>query len=97
MLFVYCLFVEAAGTADSISRERREGPLGLLFLTNLNSAEIVAGKVFSNGLALAVLIGGITLGQFWRAIPDAKAGGVNVAQGGGLQVQQSEWNWQPRV
>lgn len=81
VIFVYCLFVGAAGTADSISRERREGTLGLLFLTNLNSAEIVAGKVFSNGLALLysllaifpvmalpVLIGGITFGQFWRTV-----------------------------
>src|SRR6185503_2742072 len=45
VIFVYCLFVGAAGTADCISHERREGTLGLLFLTSLNSAEIVAGKV----------------------------------------------------
>ena len=40
-ILFYCLFVGAAGTADCLSREKREGTLGLLFLTNLNSAEIV--------------------------------------------------------
>src|SRR4051812_39417961 len=52
LVFIYCLCVGVAGTADCISRERREGTLGLLFMTNLNSAEIVAGKLCSNGLAL---------------------------------------------
>src|SRR5262245_32875174 len=79
--FVYCLFVGATGTADSISREKREGTLGLLFLTNLNSAEIVAGKLCSHALAafysllavlpvlaLPVLIGGVTFGHFWRTV-----------------------------
>jgi ABC-type Na+ efflux pump permease subunit len=79
--FLYCLFVGAAGTADSLSREKREGTLGLLFLTNLNSAEIVAGKLCANALAtfysllaifpilaLPVLIGGITFGHFWRTV-----------------------------
>lgn len=79
--FVYCLFVGATGTADCLSREKREGTLGLLFLTNLNSAEIVAGKLCSHALAafysllaifpilaLPVLIGGVTLGHFWRTV-----------------------------
>lgn len=81
ILFVYCLFVGAAATADCLSRERREGTLGLLFLTNLNSAEIVAGKLSANGLALIyslvavfpmlalpVMIGGITFDQFGRTV-----------------------------
>ncbi len=79
--FVYCLFIGATGTADSISRERRDGTLGLLFLTNLNSAEIVAGKLCSHALAalysllaifpvlaLPVLVGGVTFGHFWRTV-----------------------------
>src|SRR5437899_10886527 len=53
--------------------------MGLLFLTNLNSPEIVGGKLCSNALAAAyglaaifpllalqMLIGGVTLGCFWR-------------------------------
>jgi len=79
--FLYCLFVGAAGTADCLSHEKREGTLGLLFLTNLNSAEIVAGKLCSHALAafysllaifpvlaLPVLVGGVTLGHFWRTV-----------------------------
>ena len=80
-IFLSCLFIGAAETADCLSREKREGTLGLLFLTNLNSAEIVAGKLCSNALALIypllavfpmlafpVLIGGITFGHFWRTV-----------------------------
>lgn len=40
-------------TADSLSREKREGTLGLLFLTRLGGADIVLGK-----LAAAVVTGG---------------------------------------
>ena len=81
VIFFYCLFVGAATTADCLSSERREGTLGLLFLTNLNSAEIVAGKLCANGLALIysllavspmlalpVLVGGVTFDQFWRVV-----------------------------
>jgi hypothetical protein len=81
LAFLYCLFVSAARTADCISVERRDGTLGLLFLTNLNSAEIIAGKFFSTALAsvyglmaifpmlaLPLLMGGITLGHFGRTV-----------------------------
>jgi ABC-type Na+ efflux pump permease subunit len=80
-LFFYSLFVGAAATADGISRERREGTLGLLFLTNLNSTEIVAGKLCAHGLALLyslvaifpvlalpLMIGGITPAEFARVL-----------------------------
>src|SRR5512140_1902595 len=81
LAFLYCLFIGTASTADCISAERREGTLGLLFLTNLNSAEIIAGKLCSTALAslfgllaifpmlaLPLLIGGITFGHFARAV-----------------------------
>ncbi|MEW6156705.1 MAG: hypothetical protein AB1813_04695 [Verrucomicrobiota bacterium] len=42
--------------ADCISREKREGTLGLLFLTPLNAFEIVIGKVISHGLRALVLM-----------------------------------------
>jgi ABC-type transport system involved in multi-copper enzyme maturation permease subunit len=77
IVFFYCLLMGAIRTADCISSERREGTLGLLFLTNLNSAEIVIGKLFSNALptiygllaifpmlALPLLMGGVTLAEF---------------------------------
>ena len=80
-IFIYCLLVGAASTADCLSREKREGTLGLLFLSNLNSAEIVAGKIGSSSLtllysllaifpllALPVLFGGITFSHFWCVV-----------------------------
>jgi hypothetical protein len=63
----------AAATADSISSERREGTLGLLFLTDLCSFDILLAKITAAGLAsfyaligfvpilaLAFLEGGVT-------------------------------------
>jgi hypothetical protein len=81
LTLLYCLFLGTARTADCISVERREGTLGLLFLTNLNSAEIIAGKLCSTALAsvyglmaifpmlaLPLLMGGITFGWFARVV-----------------------------
>lgn len=81
LTFLYCLFLATARTADCISAEKREGTLGLLFLTNLNSAEIIAGKLCSTALAsvyglmaifpmlaLPLLMGGITFDHFARAV-----------------------------
>lgn len=42
-------------TADCISRERREGTLGLLFLTALKSRDIVVAKSFAHGLRALTL------------------------------------------
>jgi hypothetical protein len=66
-------------TADCLSMERREGTLGLLFLTDLRTHDVVFGKLaakaiipFHAGLALApalavcVIVGGVTGAEFWR-------------------------------
>ena len=76
IVFVECMLAGVRYTSDSISEERREGTLGLLFLTDLKGADIVLGKVFARGLraffsllaafpiiALTVLIGGVTGSQ----------------------------------
>lgn len=81
LAFLYCLFIATTRTADCISAERREGTLGFLFLSNLNSAEIIAGKLCSGALAsvygllaifpmlaLPLLMGGITFGHFARTV-----------------------------
>jgi ABC-type transport system involved in multi-copper enzyme maturation permease subunit len=81
LTFIYCLFLATARTADCISVERREGTLGLLFLTNLNSAEIITGKLCSTALAsvygllaifpmlaLPMLMGGISFPLFGRIV-----------------------------
>jgi ABC-type transport system involved in cytochrome c biogenesis permease component len=60
-------------TADCLSRERRDGTLGLLFLTPLRAIEIVTGKMFVHAwrmagfwlavapvMAIPLLLGGVT-------------------------------------
>lgn len=67
--------------ADSLSRERREGTLGFLFLTHLSARDVVWGKFASAGLlpasilvaalpalALLQLLGGTVAGAFWRTL-----------------------------
>jgi ABC-type transport system involved in cytochrome c biogenesis permease component len=81
LTLLYCGLLGTTRTADCISAERRDGTLGLLFLTNLNSAEIVAGKLCSGALAsaygffavfpmlaLPMLMGGIPFGVFARTV-----------------------------
>jgi len=76
--FVWCCFVFVL-TADVISSERREGTLGLLFLTRVRSADVLLGKLASAGLTslfalaaflpalmLPVLSGGVTGGEVFR-------------------------------
>jgi ABC-type transport system involved in multi-copper enzyme maturation permease subunit len=65
-------------TADSIASERREGTLGLLFLTELTGRDIVLGKLASSSiqglcallgalpiLAIPLMMGGITAADYW--------------------------------
>src|SRR5882724_2777785 len=65
--------------ADCISEEKREGTLGLLFLTDLRGYDVVLGKLMAVGLsalyglvavlpvtALPLLMGGVTGGEYWR-------------------------------
>ncbi|MGE3311859.1 MAG: ABC transporter permease [Limisphaerales bacterium] len=62
-------------TADCLSREKREGTLGFLFLTDLTGWEVVAGKFAANAvvpfqallavfpvLGMSVFLGGVTWG-----------------------------------
>jgi len=74
----YCLLCGLLWTADCISREKREGTLGLLFLTDLKGYDVILGKLVATSLsgfygllatfpilAVPLLLGGITSGQFW--------------------------------
>lgn len=47
---LYCLIAGMHGTADSISEEKREGTLGLLFLTDLKGYDVVLGKLVASSL-----------------------------------------------
>src|SRR5206468_493849 len=66
-------------TADSLSEEKREGTLGLLFLTDLKGYDVVLGKLAATSLdafygliaiipvlAIPFLLGSVSIGEFWR-------------------------------
>jgi ABC-type transport system involved in multi-copper enzyme maturation permease subunit len=76
--FFYCLAL-AGNTADCISEEKREGTLGLLFLTDLSGWDVALGKLCANSLqscyavlgtfpvvAIVLLLGGVSAGQFCK-------------------------------
>jgi hypothetical protein len=73
--------VAVFGASDSISRERREGTLGFLFLTDLQASDVVLGKISAAGLvplytllgmfpafAVCVLVGGLPITVFWKGM-----------------------------
>lgn len=79
VLGIYALFSGIRNTADNISSEKREGTLGLLFLTDLKGYDVVLGKLCSTSinsyygmlaafpiLGIALIGGGITGNEFLR-------------------------------
>lgn len=79
--YIYSLIVGAHSTADSVSEEKREGTLGLLFLTDLKSYDIVLGKLAASSLTavygllaifpvmgVPLLLGGVAPSEFWRVV-----------------------------
>jgi ABC-type transport system involved in cytochrome c biogenesis permease component len=79
LLFLLCLVGGVRQTADCLSQEKRDGTLGFLFLTDLDGFDVVLGKLVAASLgsfymllaafpamALALLAGGLTAGEFWR-------------------------------
>jgi ABC-type transport system involved in multi-copper enzyme maturation permease subunit len=78
--FFFCLLQGVRLASSSISDEKREGTLGLLFLTDLRPIEIIFGKLFGiiipliqpllaflPVLAISILLGGVTGGEILRA------------------------------
>ena len=76
--FFYCLGL-AANTADCVSEEKREGTLGLLFLTDLSGWDVALGKLCANSIksfyavlgtfpvvAVVMLLGGVSFGQYCK-------------------------------
>lgn len=74
--FVFALLAGVIVTSDCVSEEKREGTLGLLFLTDLRGYDIVLGKLTASSLstafalagfvpvlALVMFLGGVTIHQ----------------------------------
>jgi ABC-type transport system involved in cytochrome c biogenesis permease component len=81
LAFVYCLFIGARVTSDCLSEEKREGTLGLLFLTDLKGYDVVFGKLVASSLnavygliaivpllAICLLLGGVSFAQFLKMV-----------------------------
>ncbi len=81
MAFGYAFAAGVFLTADSLSEEKREGTLGLLFLTDLRGYDVVLGKLAATSLhavygvvaafpvlAISLLLGGLLGVEFWTGI-----------------------------
>ncbi|MDB6020338.1 MAG: family transporter protein, partial [Pedosphaera sp.] len=79
--FIFAASVGVFLTSDALSEEKREGTLGLLFLTDLRGFDVVFGKLISQSLrafygllaafpilALPLLAGGVTGAEFGRVM-----------------------------
>jgi len=79
--FIFTLFAGMVFSADSVSREKRDGTLGLLFLTDLRGHDVTLGKLAASSLAalyglvavlpvlaLSLLLGGVTASEYWRVV-----------------------------
>ncbi|HVK58867.1 MAG TPA: hypothetical protein VM735_08820 [Candidatus Kapabacteria bacterium] len=77
LCFIFATLAGTQATSDSVSEEKREGTLGLLFLTDLKGFDVIAGKLTATSmgailalmgaipmLSLAMLLGGVTFKQF---------------------------------
>ncbi|MCF7763804.1 MAG: ABC transporter permease [Verrucomicrobia bacterium] len=79
--YIYTLIAGVHVTADCLSEEKREGTLGLLFLTDLKGYDVVLGKLAATSLgafyrlmaivpvlAIPLILGGLTHDEFWRMV-----------------------------
>jgi ABC-type transport system involved in cytochrome c biogenesis permease component len=77
--WAYAWLAGAGSSASALSSERREGTLGLLFLTDLRASDILLGKLVATSLgavycaaamlpimAIAILLGGVSLDEYLR-------------------------------
>jgi ABC-type Na+ efflux pump permease subunit len=80
-LFIYAGIFGTQVTADCMSEEKREGTLGLLFLTDLKGYDVVVGKLTATSLqwfygmlavvpvlAIPLLLGGVSHGELMRVV-----------------------------
>jgi ABC-type transport system involved in cytochrome c biogenesis permease component len=93
--FLLCSMAGVFLTAGSLVEEKRDGTLGLLFLTNLKGYDVVLGKFIGQAVnplyallalipvtGLPLLLGGVTGAEFWRTtLASANALFVSLAIG----------------
>ncbi|HEY3860299.1 MAG TPA: ABC transporter permease subunit [Verrucomicrobiae bacterium] len=81
LLFAYAALGGLLATSDCVSEEKRDGTLGLLFLTDLKGYDVVFGKLVSTSLksihgvlavapalAISIIMGAVTQGEVVRAM-----------------------------
>jgi ABC-type transport system involved in multi-copper enzyme maturation permease subunit len=81
LINIAVFFAGAVFTADAISSERREGTLGLLFLTDLRGFDVILGKLVAHStsaiysllavlpvLGIPLLLGGVTGAEYLRMV-----------------------------
>ncbi len=81
LAFIHAATVGIWITSDCISQERREGTLGLLFLTDLGGLDIILGKLTATSLkaltgllaifpvlAIPLLLGSVESHELWRVM-----------------------------
>lgn len=81
LAYVFAALAGVLFSADSISREKREGTLGLLFLTDLRGVDVALGKLTASSLAavygllavvpilgICLLLGGVSGAEYFRVI-----------------------------
>ncbi|HWD19351.1 MAG TPA: ABC transporter permease subunit [Verrucomicrobiae bacterium] len=79
LAFLYTGIMGVQATCDCLAEEKREGTLGLLFLTDLKGYDVTLGKLAANSvasvyglvavipaLAIPLLLGGVNSGEVWR-------------------------------
>jgi ABC-type transport system involved in cytochrome c biogenesis permease component len=79
LLFLFAIMSGVFLSAESLSSEKKQGTLGLLFLTDLKGYDIVLGKLAASSLngvygllaifpvmAISILLGGVTHAEFAR-------------------------------
>lgn len=81
LTFLFCLAAGPIFAADILSVEKREGTLGLLFLTDLKGHDVVLGKLAASSviavfcllatlpvMAIPLMVGGVALAEFGRMV-----------------------------
>lgn len=80
LALLYSLVCGISVTADCLSEEKREGTLGLLFLTDLKGYDIVAGKLVAT-----------SLNAFYRLVAIFPVMAVPLLMGGSRLVSFGGW------